>query len=370
MAKGKRKIYLWIIIVLGLLCLLFVIGVFVLTMPSPTLDKRIAEFEARRKIPDAENAAVIYDKLFKDANFTAIFVDSNFIKMSDSIEYSKPWMSKDYPETAEWIKNQQKFINELLKASKFEKCYFPIPTNTEEDSSHFDKLRMLRNIAQLMVYTANNDIGEGRINDAIEKYRFTIKLAEHIYQQPLFIDYMFGWVVELSAVDCLNELILKTEISEEQLKAIESIHIQIADTWQQHSQQKSEGERLWADKVNNKHIISFDYISAIFTRQHTLKDSLKDRYKSYLRLLAKKRANRILIGLRKYKNQNGQWPDNLEQIKSLVEPIVLIDPQNSGSFVYKKTDDGFTLYSKGPNNIDEGGKSDEPADDYMIWPKM
>jgi hypothetical protein len=33
------------------------------------------------------------------------------------------------------------------------------------------------------------------------------------------------------------------------------------------------------------------------------------------------------------------------------------------------TDDGFRLYSKGENNIDEDGKYGDGADDRLIWPQ-
>ena len=90
--------------------------------------------------------------------------------------------------------------------------------------------------------------------------------------------------------------------------------------------------------------------------------------KTYKRTFAENRGCQILIALKRYKNQNGQWPENLEQIKPFADPNILVDPQNNSSFVYKKAEDSFTLYSKGPNNIDEGGNRDEPADDWPIWP--
>jgi hypothetical protein len=88
----------------------------------------------------------------------------------------------------------------------------------------------------------------------------------------------------------------------------------------------------------------------------------------YMRLLALRRGCRILIVLRRYKNENGHWPEHLEDIKDHLETEMLIDPINSGSFVYKLSHDGFRLYSKGKNNIDEGGKREDDADDWPIWP--
>jgi hypothetical protein len=83
----------------------------------------------------------------------------------------------------------------------------------------------------------------------------------------------------------------------------------------------------------------------------------------YLRLIADKRGSRIIIALRRYKNKNDNWPESLNDVKPLAPAEIFVDPINSSSFVYKTTEENFTLYSKGKNNIDEDGK-----DDYLIWP--
>jgi hypothetical protein len=104
------------------------------------------------------------------------------------------------------------------------------------------------------------------------------------------------------------------------------------------------------------------------------KDLKDTRRLIYLRLLADRRGNRILIALRRYKNKHGSWPKSLDGLKPLVPAEILIDPINNKSFVYKLTADSFTLYSKGVNRIDEAGKWDKfeennVADDWLIWPK-
>jgi hypothetical protein len=100
----------------------------------------------------------------------------------------------------------------------------------------------------------------------------------------------------------------------------------------------------------------------------------------YLRLTADKRASRIIIALRGYKNKTSHWPESLDDVKPLAPAEIFVDPINGSSFVYKPTEENFTLYSKGKNNIDEEGKGDgcgrdgcgkekTEADDWLIWPK-
>ena len=90
----------------------------------------------------------------------------------------------------------------------------------------------------------------------------------------------------------------------------------------------------------------------------------------YLRNIAEQRGARVIIALRRYKNKTGQWPQMLDDIKPIAPAEILVDPINGGSFVYKLTEENFTLYSKGKNNIDEDGNRDQEsgADDWLIWP--
>lgn len=83
----------------------------------------------------------------------------------------------------------------------------------------------------------------------------------------------------------------------------------------------------------------------------------------YQRTLAEKKGLLLLISLRKYKDSTGHYPDSLSGIPELIEPETLIDPLNKDTFVYKLTDDGFELYSRGRNNVDEGGEYDSGFDE-------
>lgn len=118
---------------------------------------------------------------------------------------------------------------------------------------------------------------------------------------------------------------------------------------------------IFSTKLNFCHLA--DYLISIsessFIRVHDI----------YLRVTTDNKGSRIIIALRRYKNQTSHWPESLDQIKQFVPAEILIDPYNEGPFVYKVTEDSFKLYSKGPNNIDEDGQyKDEGPDDWPIWP--
>ncbi|MGD9109998.1 MAG: hypothetical protein PVG93_03565 [Phycisphaerales bacterium] len=93
-------------------------------------------------------------------------------------------------------------------------------------------------------------------------------------------------------------------------------------------------------------------------------------HKLYIRFDAGKRGALLTAALKRYKNKNGSWPDSLGQIEGLTAKGNFTDPRSNGPFIYKTTEEGFLLYSIGPNKIDEKGNRREPADDWPIWPRM
>jgi inner membrane protein len=104
-----------------------------------------------------------------------------------------------------------------------------------------------------------------------------------------------------------------------------------------------------------------------------LEPPLYSFHNMYIRNIAEQRGTLLIVALRRYRNENGRWPVQLDDISSLVPAEIFIDPFNDDSFVYKLTHDGFTLYSKGENNIDEDGNSEwwshrKGPDDWRFWP--
>lgn len=67
----------------------------------------------------------------------------------------------------------------------------------------------------------------------------------------------------------------------------------------------------------------------------------------------------IDMALYSFEEQNGHFPDKLEQLIPEYFDSLPEDPHGKGSFQYRLTDDQVILYSVGPNGIDEEGKGDD-----------
>ncbi|MHC4951938.1 MAG: hypothetical protein ACYTEU_13295 [Planctomycetota bacterium] len=85
------------------------------------------------------------------------------------------------------------------------------------------------------------------------------------------------------------------------------------------------------------------------------------------------------LAILRFEKENNRLPDNLNELleKGYLKTLPM-DPYSDKPLVYKKTDDGFILYSVGLNFTDEGGvsgtdKNGKPRmwsenGDRIFWP--
>ena len=195
-----------------------------------TFDKELSALEAKYAIPDEENAALIYDEIFENLD-----TDSNqpefFVKSKPSSKDS-PWFTKDHLQTAEWLKGHQDTIEKLLQATKKDKCRFlPISADPLIHDMHMKKFSKMRQSTFLLLSGANNDMAEGRIGAALEKYLCMIQMSNHMYQQPTLTDQLVGFAIESLALEQLNRFMVDDRPSMEQLLLISDSIIGVENNW-------------------------------------------------------------------------------------------------------------------------------------------
>jgi len=206
-----------------------------------TFDEELAALQAKYAVPDNENAALLYDKLFETLD-----IDSNqpkFFAKENPSSRDGPWLSKDHPETAEWLKDHQKTIDTLLQFSRIEKCRFSITANPV-DTERWERLQKMRRCAFLLVSSANNDVAEGRTDAGLEKYFCIIQMAKHIHQQHALIDLLVGSAVEGLALKQLNRFMIEGESTKEQLQLIANSLKDLENNWGPDFNRRLEFEKL------------------------------------------------------------------------------------------------------------------------------
>jgi hypothetical protein len=330
---------------------------------SKSLDEQLAAIEAARAIPDSENAATIYNKLLQDPNATSLLDNwPQFLNQaSEELTFKEPWLSKDYAKLAAWIREKQPVIDRLLEASKFAQCRFPIERPLPANHA-------MRKWTYLLKRAANNDIGDGRIDDAIDKWRCLLQMGNHLCQQPLFDAHMVAIAIEALALRQTTAFLVQGNADEAHLSRIEAFPLHTEDNWAAVLEEITPAEKLaeesWKGQMGFIERIRYIYVYEGY-RSGKNPDIGKIR-SQYHELLAISRGLHVLVALRRYKNRHGRWPESLDQIESQVPAEMFVDPFGS-TLAYKLADDSFTLYSKGPNELDENGKRKDGCDDCPIW---
>jgi hypothetical protein len=329
---------------------------------SQSAEERLAAIEAKRAIPDEENAAIVYNQLLDDYDEDT-FSQAFLAGKTDTLTTGGPWLSKDHPEVAQWLDEQQGTISQLLEACKKKECRLPIRIDAQAMADRMQLFRMMRRWAFLIVRAGNNDMAEGRVDAGLEKYLCLMQMGKHMRQQPVLIDYLMGMAIEAIGLGPVARFTVEGDAAETHLKVIEAALPRTKDNWSEDSSILRETERLLSKKFYGR------FKRLVLFCRGTDRKRFDRIHEVYLRSLTARRGNHILVALRRHKNKTGRWPESLEQVHGLVSKEISVDPYNNGSFVYKLAGDSFRLYSRGKNNVDEEGKWEKNrADDWMVWP--
>ena len=464
----------WFWLAVGLMVLAIIVWIF---LPDDNkgwkpyqFDKELAQLQVRYAVPDSENAAILYNQILADWKQK----EANEPNLSnDKFDFARRnfWLTKDQPEVAVYIKYYQNTIDQLFQTVQFKRCMFPIPANIIIYGEQLDRYSAMRKWAYLLIVAGNNDVAEGKSNEAIEKYLTAIRIGQHASQQPVAVDFLVGVACETLGLGGINNLVVHENVNESCLGKLEQAISGIKHDWNsdltgfidseklfakniwgltfyqvnvqgkiRFSQDPSEMIReqgkkalgnemadnddifsgYWWKKLMKAYTIPYWFympstpeklgtiIDASFDKHYAMIKPDFDWYKeskippefhykinlqqlvelmaqinksvypelhdNYLHIATQQKGTLLIIALRRYKNANGHWPESLDDLKTLAPAEVFVDPMNNGSFVYKLTEDNFTLYSKGKNGVDDGGKGYSNAedkgepDDLLIWP--
>jgi hypothetical protein len=420
-------------------------------------DDELAALEARRAVPDAENAAHRYRSVFADldlANQPDFLFAGSFLRE----EFEKqPWKASDHPQVSKWLDSQSRIIDGLIAIGAMEKCRWPVRADTYD--AYTVPYRELRRSESLLLASGNRDLGEGRVTEALTKYFCILRMADHRHQQPSQVDSLTGFHYERDTLERIRQVLVQSSLPEADIAQIAGHLPLAADPWPEEWQRLSELEELhylnllgrlyevdekghvrfaqkivispgdereqkdptriprvyWlmsmprdpraARGIVHKYFATFnrrvgssrppqpaeekrssrasvnDFGKAVCNTYRwglemmffNERKYIQDR-QWYIPSFTARRGTWLILGLRRYHDAHGAWPQALDAISQYVPAEALVDPTNGEAFVYVTDGDGFKLYSKGLNRIDEGGRSGyvraskEVEDDIWIWP--
>jgi hypothetical protein len=195
-----------------------------------TFDKELARLQTKYAVPDSENAAIIYNQILvswkqKEAN------EPNLPNCWFDFVRFGPWLSKDQPEIAAYIKYHQNEIESVLQATKIKKCSFPVIATIEDYTKDSLRLSVSRQWAYLLIASANNDLGEGKPKEASEKYLALLRGGQHLSGQPNSLYILIGIAIEALGLGAINNFVVNQDANDSYLNQIEQSVSQVKHDW-------------------------------------------------------------------------------------------------------------------------------------------
>lgn len=416
--------------------------------------QELAMIEARRAVPDAENAARPYESVFAGMDLDD---EPNFLFSGSSLRDElgqRPWKANEYPQASARLDSQSATIEKLLEIGRMEKCRWPVQADMYDE--YTVPYKKLRRSMLLLIATGNRDLGEGRVADALTKYFCTVRIADHIHQQPSTVDSMTSFGCERDGLRMIRYVLVQCSLSDENIGEIAQHLPPATDPWPEEWERLLEFEKLrymnllgqlyevnaegavrfatqpftspkdqehgggfprwyWLMSMPrnpqavhglvDKYFATFDHrvnsphpsqtnqngrlrraslrdyskamcncyrwaLEAMFFTEQEYTDHPQRRVPA----ITIRRGTWLVLGLRRYRDAHGTWPPTLDTIAEYVPPEAFVDPTTGDAFVYALDGDGFKLYSKGHNRIDEGGRHrylrvvKRSEDDVSLWP--
>jgi len=327
-----------------------------------------------------------------------------------------------------FLDKQTPVMNALREALARPQCRWPLDYSSENPLAMVTPhLEAIERAVRLLGFSARLHVEEGRGDEAIAECATMLRLSRGVEEEPLLVSLVMASSFEESAMQRLRLTLDSTEPSEKALRealaavgdpedrnpvmrALRGERCNLIATFRNLSAPKGDGlerelgkdkagairkaaaaelnvtgpkvlallDRVLANATKPHHIAKIEWpavdkefdafaddgkpignLAAVYGRVLTRIPSLHNR------TLAVRHLARIGIALRLHRLKHSGLPDDL----SGLQPASGVDPFSGKAFVYKKSGDGFLLYSVDENGRDDGGKTrDDDARNYdCVW---
>ncbi len=295
----------------------------------------------------------------------------------------------------------------------------------------FPELAISRQFVRLLCSKAILEANEGRPDDAMPDLLQALRLGVKLPRGGTLIHWLCGMGCELMAFKELKPLVASQQLPESALQSVlasldglERERIPLREVIAFDYQRQGPGslklgaEKFWellsqgrpfflpldspkadkaADEFIRRYLPSLQAWDAAIAKLSTypyyqIRDNIPDKPKGLpegeawvlapvtanalyheAALQCQWRAVRIMIHLELLRQKQGGYPGGLGQLKGMPAEE-LQDPFSGQSLVYRVRDEGYVLYSTGPDGADNGGKRGkgasrrDPGTDLILWP--
>ena len=417
-SRGLRRIGRVLAYVLVFMPL--VIAVLVVSSPlilRHMVNTRIADIRARGepitpadlagpKIPDSQNGAEVYQKIFERLKEPQFSKDreilAEFLSSRKRAENPELWDdARDIVARYEWA------LPMMEEAVSRPKCRFPVDWNAPPLEIKFPHLKKIQYLSKLLATRAFIRAENGKMSEAVRSVELGLKLGDSLRDES----YLVSQLVRLSTLgitcDSLREVLSHGRISDSEAEHVSDAlgRIDLSSSlrlglkgeramWNLYLDQLRTDPGKLDDKTSTDtrpgafwttfvYANQLQYLKAMdkyiqfagmpYREARTKLKSMDAPWPLFIADIllpsgqcdrwgtaeAKLAGSRIVLALTAYSQRFGLYPDSLEDLEKRVGWRLPEDPFSGKPFIYKRKDKGFIFYSIGPNLRDDGGLSEE-----------
>ncbi|MDP2899116.1 MAG: hypothetical protein Q8Q12_21470 [bacterium] len=374
-----------------------------------------------RRVPDDKNAAIeyinainLYVKEPENLSDLYNYVLGNL--WTDEAKALVPWLEQNAPAIAA-----------LREGARKDDCMFPLLKEPGVAMMNLllPHLSTMRSLARLLTIQGKYFESQGKYREALDNYLLIARVGYQVSKEPILISGLVGVALDAISAKAIEEYILRHEVQTETLMWLLE-KLQTAPSAAENYRIVISGEKAFGMSVVDDLFQNKLSLADLLGRKPSLRVALPARGMKLLGLKAimksdfrkywnwmeewnslpdhialrqeNMRADEIIeelpawslakllvpaisrariafvrdkatrsmlraeIALRIYRNQKGQYPESLAAMKGTVEDIP-VDAFTNEPLRYKRTEDGFVVYSVNENLVDDGGEIGERKED-------
>lgn len=245
----------------------------------------------------------------------------------------------------------------------------PVVLSQDYVNQTVEQSQSLRPLMRLTKIQAVLDEQLDRPADAVADYVTLMKLGIHIGRGGLMIHALTGVAAQSQGLHGLRGLV--DQLSIDQCRELLAVLPQIAEQTES-ANDVIERERLFARTVQPW---TMRLLTA--TRPNLLKPAEDQWTVAADRLVANRRLLEVHLALRCFMLEQGEYPKTLQVLLPTYLDRLPDDPFSGQPLVYKVQEDGYLLYSVGPDRQDNGGTpmvagagTAPPTGDLLLEPSV
>ena len=205
-------------------------------------DAELAALEAERAVPDQENAALHCAGLF--ARLDVNDQPGSLRRTSEVRDrmHRSVWSRQEYPEASQWLDTYSWAVDQLVQAATTGTFRWPLQAYTYDQ--YTVPYKPLGRGIELLLMSANRDLGEGRIDEALTKYFCVTRIAHDLRQQMWPLDWRIAFRYEVDALRVMREALVRHDLSDRDIARIGQRLPSTEDPWPQDAQAFFRAEKL------------------------------------------------------------------------------------------------------------------------------